>query len=157
MIFNLNPLWGFLPLLLYIILMLMGKDMNVSVLLCVILGAVLNGESIMGFANTIKNSLGSFCAMIGFIIVLGSGLAEVLSRTRVAHNLVYTVVSRFKLKNKKMAILISMATSTLMVSLLGTLAGSNAIIAPILIPIVASVGLTPSTLGVISLDRKSVV
>ena len=95
MIFNLNPLWGFLPLLLYIILMLMGKDMNVSVLLCVILGAVLNGESIMGFANTIKNSLGSFCAMIGFIIVLGSGLAEVLSRTRVAHNLVYTVVSRF--------------------------------------------------------------
>lgn len=149
MIFNLNPLWGFLPLLLYIILMLMGKDMNVSVLLCVILGAVLNGESIMGFANTIKSSLGSFCALIGFIIVLGSGLAEVLSRTRVAHNLVYTVVSRFKLKNKKMAILISMATSTLMVSLLGTLAGSNAIIAPILIPIVASVGLTPSTLGVI--------
>lgn len=42
-----------------------------------------------------------------------------------------------------------MITSTLLVSLLGTLAGSNAIIAPILIPIVASVGLTPSTLGVI--------
>ena len=39
--------------------------------------------------------------------------------------------------------------TTLLVSLLGTLAGSNAIIAPILIPIVASVGLTPSTLGVI--------
>ena len=53
MIFDLNPLWGFLPLLLYIVLMLRGKDMNVSVLLCVILGAVLNGESILGFANTI--------------------------------------------------------------------------------------------------------
>ena len=59
------------------------------------------------------------------------------------------MVNRFKLKSKKMAILISMITSTLLVSLLGTLAGSNAIIAPILIPIVASVGLTPSTLGVI--------
>ena len=134
MIFDLNPLWGFLPLLLYIVLMLRGKDMNVSVLLCVILGAVLNGESILGFANTIYKSLGSFCALIGFII---------------AHNLVYTVVNRFKLKSKRAAILISMVTSTLMVSLLGTLAGSNAIIAPILIPIVASVGLTPSTLGVI--------
>ena len=149
MIFGLHPLFGFLPLLLYIILMLRGKDMNVSVLLCVILGAILTGESITGFANTIYASLGSFCALIGFIIVLGAGLAEVLSRTNVARNLVYTVVNRFKLKSKKMAILISMITSTLLVSLLGTLAGSNAIIAPILIPIVASVGLTPSTLGVI--------
>lgn len=149
MILGLHPLFGFLPLLLYIVLMLCGKDMNVSVLLCVILGAILTGESITGFADTIYASLGSFCAMIGFIIVLGSGLAEILSRTRVAHNLVYTVVNRFKLKSKKMAILISMFTSTLLVALLGTLAGSNAIIAPILIPIVASVGLTPSTLGVI--------
>lgn len=149
MIFGLHPLFGFLPLLLYIVLMLLGKDMNVSVLLCVILGAVLTGESITGFASTISTSLGSFCALIGFIIVLGSGLAEVLSRTKVAHNLVYTVVNKFKLKSKKMAILISMFTSTLLVALLGTLAGSNAIIAPILIPIVASVGLTPSTLGVI--------
>lgn len=149
LIFGLHPLFGFLPLLLYIVLMLLGKDMNVSVLLCVILGAVLNGESILGFANTIYASLGSFCALIGFIIVLGSGLAEVLSRTKVAQNLVYTVVNRFKLKSKKMAILISMVTSTMLVALLGTLAGSNAIIAPILIPIVASVGLTPSTLGVI--------
>ena len=134
MIFGLHPLFGFLPLLLYIVLMLMGKDMNVSVLLCVILGAILTGESITGFANTIYASLGSFCALIGFIIVLGSGLAEVLGRTNVAKNLVYTVVNRFKPKSKKMAILISMITSTLLVSLLGT---------------VASVGLTPSTLGVI--------
>ena len=149
MIFGLHPLFGFLPLLLYIVLMMMGKDMNVSVLLCVILGAILTGESITGFADTLYASLGSFCALIGFIIVLGSGLAEVLSQTKVAHNLVYMVVNRFKLKSKKMAILISMITSTLLVSLLGTLAGSNAIIAPILIPSVASVGLTPSTLGVI--------
>lgn len=149
MIFGLHPLFGFLPLLLYIVLMLRGKDMNVSVLLCVILGAILNGESILGFASTISKALSSFCALIGFIIVLGAGLAEVLSQTKVAHNLVYNVVNRFKLRSKKMAILISMITSTLLVSLLGTLAGSNAIIAPILIPIVASVGITPSTLGVI--------
>ena len=70
------------------------------------------------FADTLYASLGSFCALIGFIIVLGSGLAEVLSQTKVAHNLVYMVVNRFKLKSKKMAILISMITSTLLVSLL---------------------------------------
>ena len=88
-----HPLFGFLPLLLYIVLMMMGKDMNVSVLLCVILGAILTGESITGFADTLYASLGSFCALIGFIIVLGSGLAEVLSQTKVAHNLVYMVVN----------------------------------------------------------------
>lgn len=101
MIFGLHPLFGFLPLLLYIVLMLRGKDMNVSVLLCVILGAILNGESILGFASTISKALSSFCALIGFIIVLGAGLAEVLSQTKVAHNLVYNVVNRFKLRSKK--------------------------------------------------------
>ena len=58
MIFGLHPLFGFLPLLLYIVLMMMGKDMNVSVLLCVILGAILTGESITGFADTLYASLG---------------------------------------------------------------------------------------------------
>jgi len=149
MILGLPPILGFLPLLLYIVLMLKGKDMNVSVLLCVILGAVLTGESITGFGKVLQGSLSSFLSLIGFIIVLGSGLGEVLSQTKVAHNIVHFVIGRSKIKSKKQAILISMVTSTVLVSMLGTLAGSNAIIAPIIIPIVASLGITPSTLGVI--------
>ena len=149
MIFGLPPILGFLPLLLYIVLMLRGKDMNVSVLLCVILGAVLTGESITGFGAVLQKSLSSFLSLIGFIIVLGAGLGEVLSETKVAHNIVHYVIGRSKLKSKKQAILIAMLTSTILVSMLGTLAGSNAIIAPIIIPIVASLGITPSTLGVI--------
>lgn len=149
MILGLPPILGFLPLLLYIVLMLRGKDMNVSVLLCVILGAVLTGESITGFGKVLQGSLSSFLSLIGFIIVLGSGLGEVLSQTKVAHNIVHFVIGRSKIKSKKQAILISMVTSTVLVSMLGTLAGSNAIIAPIIIPIVASLGITPSTLGVI--------
>jgi TRAP-type C4-dicarboxylate transport system permease large subunit len=149
MILGLPPILGFLPLLLYIILMLKGKDMNVSVLLCVILGAVLTGESVTGFGKVLQGSLSSFLSLIGFIIVLGSGLGEVLSQTKVAHNIVHFVIGKSKIKSKKQAILISMVTSTVLVSMLGTLAGSNAIIAPIIIPIVASLGITPSTLGVI--------
>lgn len=42
-----------------------------------------------------------------------------------------------------------MICSLVIVALLGTLAGGNAIIAPIIIPIVAAVGITPSTVGVI--------
>lgn len=149
MILGLPSILGFLPLLLYIIMMLKGRDMNVSVLVCVILGAVLTGESITGFGVVLQQSLSSFLSLIGFIIVLGAGLGEVLTETKVAHNIVYLVIRKAKLKSKKQAILIAMTTSTVLVSMLGTLAGSNAIIAPIIIPIVASLGITPSTLGVI--------
>ncbi len=149
MIFGLPTILGFLPLALYIYLMLKGKDMNLAVLVCVILGAVMTGETVVGFGNTLKGSLSSFLALIGFIIVLGAGLGAVLTHTKVAHNIVHFVIKRTKLKTKKQAILISMITCTALVSMLGTLAGSNAIIAPILIPIVAAIGLTPSTLGVI--------
>ena len=149
MILGLPPILGFLPLVLYIILMMKGKDMNLSVLICVILGAVMTGESVSGFGTVLQNSLSSFLSLIGFIIVLGSGLGEVLTRTKVAHNIVHLVIGKAKLKSKKQAIFIAMCTSTLLVSMLGTLSGSNAIIAPILIPIMASLGIMPSTLGVI--------
>ena len=129
--------------------MLKGKDMNLSVLLCVLLGAIMTGESVIGFGETLKNSLSSFLSLIGFIIVLGSGLGEVLTHTKVAQNIVYFVVEKTNIKTEKQAILISMVTCTLLVSMLGTLSGSVAIVAPILIPIVACLGLTPSTLGVI--------
>lgn len=149
MIFDLPPILGFLPLVIYIYLMLKGKDMNLSVLICVLLGAVMTGESIVGFGDVLKNSLSSFLSLIGFIIVLGSGLGEVLTHTKVAQNIVYFVVEKTNIKTEKQAILISMVTCTLLVSMLGTLSGSVAIVAPILIPIVACLGLTPSTLGVI--------
>ncbi|WP_373076999.1 citrate transporter [Fusobacterium varium] len=149
MIFDLPPILGFLPLILYIYLMLKGKDMNLSVLLCVLLGAIMTEESVIGFGETLKNSLSSFLSLIGFIIVLGSGLGEVLTHTKVAQNIVYFVVEKTNIKTEKQAILISMVTCTLLVSMLGTLSGSVAIVAPILIPIVACLGLTPSTLGVI--------
>lgn len=149
MIFDLPPIWGFLPLLVYIVLMLRGKDMNVSVLICVILGAVMTGESIAGFGAVLQKLLSSFLSLIGFIIILGAGLGEVLHETRVAHNIVHFVVGRSRIRTKKQAIFIAMVTSTVLVSILGTLAGSNAIIAPIIIPIVASLGITPNTLGVV--------
>lgn len=149
MILGLPPILGFLPLLLYIVMMFKGKDMNVSVLVAVILGAILTGESITGFGAVLQQSLSSFLALVGFIIVLGAGLGEVLTETKVAHNIVYMVIRKANLKTKKQAILVAMITSTVLVGMLGTLAGSNAIIAPIIIPIVASLGITPSTLGVI--------
>lgn len=149
MIFGLPAILGFVPLLLYIVLMIKGKDMIFSVLLCVLLGAVMTGETLTGFGQTLYTSLGSFLSLIGFTIILGSGLGEVLTHTRVAHDIVYLVVGKAKLKSQKQAVFLAMATSTILVALLGTMSGSNAILAPIIIPIVASLGLTPATLSVV--------
>ena len=81
--------------------------------------------------------------------MLGSGLGMVLRKTGVAENIVQVLMQKIGVKTQKRAVLATMVCSVVLVTLLGTLAGANAIIAPIVIPLVAAVGLTPSTLAVI--------
>ena len=150
MILNLPPILGLAPLVLYIILAFQ-KNMHplVNVGVCVLLGAILSGESIGNLGNVVYGSMGSFLALVGFIIMLGAGLGVVLRKTGVAENIVQLFMQKIGVKTQKRAILATMVSSVVLVTLLGTLAGANAIIAPIVIPLVAAVGLTPSTLAVI--------
>ena len=79
MIFDLPPILGLAPLVLYIILAFkenIHPIVNVGV--CVLLGAILSGESIGNLGNVVYASMGSFLALVGFIIMLGSGLGLVL-------------------------------------------------------------------------------
>ncbi|HHV79209.1 MAG TPA: citrate transporter [Firmicutes bacterium] len=149
MILGLPPILGFTPLLLYIILSFKGMDALTVVLICVVLGAILTGKSVLLFAKALNDALGSFLGLIGFIILMGSGTGEVLSQTGVAQNIVHLVLDKLGVKTKKQAMIATMLTSVILVGLLGSMAGSNAILAPIIIPIVASLGLTPSTLSVL--------
>lgn len=149
MILGLPAIFGFLPLLIYIIISFKGADMLWVVLLCVIIGAVLTGQTPITFGNAIASGIGSFLGLIGFIILLGAGLGELLTQTGVAQNIVYLVMKKTGVKSKKQVMLATMFSSTLLVSLLGSMAGGNAILAPIIIPIVASFGITPNALGVL--------
>lgn len=149
MIFGLPALIGFLPLVIYLYLAFKGKNLLSTVIICVLVGAVLTGQSPVSLSNEIANGLKSFLGLIGFIIMMGAGLGEVLTETKVARNLVEILIKKVGIKSQNQAIIVTMGTSTLLVSLLGTLAGANAMIAPILIPIVASFGLTPNALAVI--------
>lgn len=126
-----------------------GKNLLSTVIICVLVGAVLTGQTPVSLSNEIANGLKSFLGLIGFIIMMGAGLGEVLTETKVARNLVEILIKKVGIKSQNQAIIVTMGTSTLLVSLLGTLAGANAMIAPILIPIVASFGLTPNALAVI--------
>ena len=149
MIFELSPLWGLLPLLLYIILSFRGMDMIWVVLLCVILGGILTGTPPIAFGNAIAAGLGSFMGLIGFIILIGAGLGEILVRAGVAPTVVYKVMNSIGIKSQSQAMIATLVTSTVIVALLGTMAGGNAILAPILIPIMATLRIKPATLGVL--------
>lgn len=149
MIFGLPALIGFLPLVIYLYLAFKGKNLLSTVIICVLVGAVLTGQTPVSLSNEIANGLKSFLGLIGFIIMMGAGLGEVLTETKVARNLVEILIKKVGIKSQNQAIIVTIGTSTLLVSLLGTLAGANAMIAPILIPIVASFGLTPNALAVI--------
>ena len=149
MIFGLPALIGFLPLVIYLYLAFKGKNLLSTVIICVLVWAVLTGQTPVSLSNEIANGLKSFLGLIGFIIMMGAGLGEVLTETKVARNLVEILIKKVGIKSQNQAIIVTMGASTLLVSLLGTLAGANAMIAPILIPIVASFGLTPNALAVI--------
>ncbi len=149
LIFGLPRIFGLLPLILYIILTLKGKNLTLVVLISTALGAILNGVDPVSLGNTIFESMGSFMALIGIVVMLGSGLGEVLKQTGVAKTLVNLIVVKSVVKSQRQAIIAVMATSSILVGLLTTLSGSNIIIAPIVIPILASLHITPSTLGII--------
>lgn len=149
MIFGLPAIFGLIPLIVYVILALRGKNIAYVVLLCTVIGAIMTGQTPIEFGVAINEALGSFMALVGFIILMGAGLGEVLTKTGVANAIVNFIVVKSGVKNQKQVTIAVMLSSTLLVALLGTLAGANAIIAPIVIPIVASLGMAPSTLSIL--------
>lgn len=140
---------GLIPLLLYIILVLREMDPLPATVICVALGAVINAKSLVAIGTDLSKAMGSFLGLVGLIIMLGRGLGEVLSETRVAHTLVYRIIFGIGVNTQKKALLGIMVATMVIVGLLGTMAGGVAIIAPIVGPIAAAVGLTPAAVAVV--------
>ena len=144
--------WGLLglaPLLIYIILVFRDVDILAATAICVVVGAVLSGQTLLSFGTAMAASMGSFLALVGLIIMLGRGLGEVLNATRVSHTIVHRIIHTIGVDTEKKAMFGIMTACLIMVGLLGTMAGGNAIIAPIVVPIAAAVGLSRSTVAVI--------
>ena len=138
-----------LPLIIYIILAF--KDINpvLNVVICVVLSAIMTKQPFSSMGEVLGSALGSFLGIIGFIIMLGSALGAVLKETGAAEFLIMTLMKKIGINSEKKAILASMVTSIVIVALLGSLAGANAIIAPMIIPLVAIIGITPSTMAAV--------
>ena len=144
--------WGLLglaPLLVYIILVFRNVDILAATVICVGLGAILSHQTLISLGTALANSMGSFLALVGLIIMLGRGLGEVLNATKVSHTIVHGIIYGIGVDTEKKAMLGIMIACLIIVGLLGTMAGGNAIIAPIVLPIAAALGLSRSTVGVI--------
>lgn len=136
-------------ILVYAILLFRNVDPLVATALCVGLGFLFNWSSPLEIGQTMANALGSFMALVGFIIMLGRGLGEILTETKVSHTLVHQVVYGIGVNTQFRVKLGVMFSSFVMVGVLGTLAGGLAILAPSLRPIAGSVGLSRPSLAVL--------
>ncbi len=142
-------LLGLLPLLVYVVLVFRDMDPLPVTVLCVIIGAVITGQSLVSFGDAMSKAMGSFLALVGLIIMLGRGLGEVLTETKVSHTLVHKIIYGIGVDTENKAMLGMMVSCLVVVGLLGTMAGGNAILAPIILPIAAAAGLSRSAVGVL--------
>lgn len=142
-------LLALIPLIIYIVMAFKGKN-NVSGLMTGIAAAfILLGLNLKTLAGVFQSAMGSTTVMIGLIIMTGAGLGVLMTETRVTHTLVYLIVNSLKVNTQTRAKVALIISSVLICGMLGTLGGGNAIIAPIIIPIMASLGVSPTVVGVL--------
>lgn len=136
-------------IVLYAVMLFRNVDPLIATAICVGLGYLWNLSSPIAIGNSMAEALGSFMALVGFIIMLGRGLGEILTHTQVSHTLVHQIVYGIGINTQRRAKIGIVFSSFIIVSLLGTLAGGLAILAPSLRPIAGSVGLSRPSLAVL--------
>ncbi|TCP47862.1 putative ion transporter superfamily protein YfcC [Tamaricihabitans halophyticus] len=137
-------LWGFLPLALYAVLLLADLDIVLATTVGLLSGLLVLGAGPIDAADYLADSLASDVVVIGLVIVLGSGLGEVLMKTGAATDLVRLIVQRMGIDSALRAQLGIMLATGVLVIALGTLIGAFALAAPLVIPIAARLGFTRS-------------
>ncbi|KAF5048369.1 hypothetical protein DSECCO2_450810 [anaerobic digester metagenome] len=142
-----TSLLALIPLLAYLIMVFRNKSNLSGLVVGVIVAAVLTGQNLQNLAGIFNAALGSFLGTIGIIIMFGSGLGYLMNKAKVSHTLVYWIVKQIGVDSEKKGMLAIIVSSIVICGLLGTLAGGNAVIAPVIIPLVAAVGLTPTAVS----------
>jgi len=137
-------LWGLLPIGIYGALAIFGMDVMVATVVSVASAMLILLPAPTGAADILGESIGDQVTMIGLIIMLGAGLAEVMRVTGVAGQIVRSVMRVAGDKSQLAFILGTMVSCLILVAALGTLAGALAVAAPLLLPMAAKKGFTRS-------------
>lgn len=140
-------LLALIPLVVYIVLVFRGKHNVSGIIVGIFLAVLMLGQNLKAVSVGLAASLGSSTALIGMIIMAGAGLGVLMSEAGVSRTMVYWIVKRIGVNTQTKAKIALIICSIIICGLLGTLGGGNAVIAPILIPIMASLGITPSVVA----------
>lgn len=140
-------LLALIPLVVYIVLVFRGKNNVSGIIVGIFLAVLMLGQNLKAVSVGLAASLGSSTALIGMIIMAGAGLGVLMSEAGVSRTMVYWIVKRIGVNTQTKAKIALIICSIIICGLLGTLGGGNAVIAPILIPIMASLGITPSVVA----------
>ncbi len=144
-----SQLSSLLIIVVYAILVFRNVNPLLATAIGVACGFLYNGLSPLEMGQTLATSLSSFLATVGFIIMLGRGLGEVLNETKVSHSLVHYIVYGIGVNTQARVKIGIVLSSLTIVAVLGTLAGGLAILAPLLRPIAARVQLAKPSLAVL--------
>ncbi|GAB3417648.1 transporter permease [Flindersiella endophytica] len=137
-------MWGLLPIVLNAVLCLLGMDILIATVAAVASAALLAQPAPVDLGKLLGASMGDPITVIGMVIVLGAGLGEVVRRTGVAELVVRGILNVTGRHNQTAVLAGVLASSAILVAGTGTLAGSIAIAAPIVVPVCARVGFTRS-------------
>ena len=142
-------LLALIPLVVMIVLIFRGKSNVSAIMVGVLVGALLLGQDLGAMAKAFATSLGSSTALIGLIIMMGAGLGVLMSEAGVTHTLVYWIVKRIGVNTQTKGKIALVVVSIIVCGLLGTLGGGNAVIAPIMLPVVATLFKVAGEIGLI--------
>ena len=140
-------LLSLIPLIIMIVLAFKGKNNVSAIFIGIIVAALMMGQNLKMLASAFSSALGTSTTLIGVIIMTGAGLGCLMTETGVTQTLVYWIVKRIGVDTRTKAKISLIVCSILICGLLGTLGGGNAIISPIMLPIMASLGVTPTVVA----------
>jgi len=142
-------LWGLIPLFVFVLLAFMKYHPVVALLIATISGAILTGSGLVTMAFQIEEGLGEFLAYIGLLIMAGGGLGKITEKTGVAKYIVKAVVYKIGIDTQNKALLGAMASTVILSGALGTFTGASAIIMPVVMPIMANLRISSSSIAII--------
>lgn len=140
-------LLALIPLFIMIVMAFVGKNNVSGMMVGILVAALMMGQDLGMLAGAFKDALGSSTTLIGVIIMTGAGLGVLMTETGVTQTMVYWIVKKIGVNTQTKAKISLVICSILICGLLGTLGGGNAVIAPIILPIMASLGVTPTVVA----------
>lgn len=137
-------LLGLVPMVLYIILAFKkGLDPVIPLLISIVVGWIMTGNSATTFGAQLGASLSSVLGQVGFLVMEGAGLGVVLQRAGVSSTLCKLIVNKLGVKTQGQALAALMICQFVLATCIGSATSAAAIVMPVLLPMLAVTGVAP--------------